>query len=214
MITNELTNLGVLAVTGNEAAIFLQGQVTCDVNEDKVGAFCNAKGRVISTFVLLKTEKEFLIILPKSLLLTIQERLQRYKLRAKVEVFETNFPTFDLLENMPWLCPETSEQFIPQWLNLDILGGISFTKGCYTGQEIVARTHYLGEVKRRLFLAHSSEPEITPNCAIIDESGVTVGNVLSVQNGFVQCVLNIDAKNLVLRLNTSNQEILTLTEIL
>lgn len=46
---------------------------------------------------------------------------------------------------------ETVEKLIPQQINLDILGGISFTKGCYTGQEIVARTHYLGKIKRRLF---------------------------------------------------------------
>jgi tRNA-modifying protein YgfZ len=43
----------------------------------------------------------------------------------------------------------TSEQFTPQMLNLDLVGGVSFTKGCYTGQEIVARTHHLGRVKRR-----------------------------------------------------------------
>ncbi|HSI25318.1 MAG TPA: folate-binding protein [Methylotenera sp.] len=47
----------------------------------------------------------------------------------------------------------TQEQFVPQMLNLDILNGINFKKGCYTGQEIVARTHYLGSVKRRTYLA-------------------------------------------------------------
>ena len=40
--------------------------------------------------------------------------------------------------------------FVAQMLNLDLLDGISFNKGCYTGQEIIARTHYLGRVKRRL----------------------------------------------------------------
>jgi len=44
----------------------------------------------------------------------------------------------------------TQEEWIPQMLNWDLVGGISFKKGCYTGQEIVARTHYLGKVKRRL----------------------------------------------------------------
>ncbi|MHB8353393.1 MAG: CAF17-like 4Fe-4S cluster assembly/insertion protein YgfZ [Burkholderiales bacterium] len=44
----------------------------------------------------------------------------------------------------------TQDQWIPQMLNWDLVGGISFKKGCYTGQEIVARTHYLGKVKRRL----------------------------------------------------------------
>ena len=54
----------------------------------------------------------------------------------------------DIMSGIPWLTTATSEQFIPQMLNLDQLGGISFSKGCYTGQEIVARTHYLGKAKR------------------------------------------------------------------
>ena len=44
-----------------------------------------------------------------------------------------------------------SEAFVAQMLNLDALDGISFTKGCYTGQEIIARTQHLGRIKRRLF---------------------------------------------------------------
>ncbi len=51
---------------------------------------------------------------------------------------------------LAWLNPLTSEKFIPQMLNLKAFGGISFDKGCYTGQEIVARAHYLGKVKRSL----------------------------------------------------------------
>jgi folate-binding protein YgfZ len=56
----------------------------------------------------------------------------------------------DIEEGLPTITPAVSEEFLPQMLNLDILGGISFKKGCYTGQEIVARTHYLGHLKRRL----------------------------------------------------------------
>jgi len=56
---------------------------------------------------------------------------------------------------MPVILPWTQDQFIPQMLNLDALGGISFHKGCYTGQEIVARTQYLGRLKERLALAHA-----------------------------------------------------------
>jgi folate-binding protein YgfZ len=78
----------------------------------------------------------------------------------------------DLLEGIPWLSPATAEEHVPQMLNLDKLDGISFTKGCYTGQEIVARTHYLGKSKRALFLAEcmlDQAPE--PNAAIIDRNG-------------------------------------------
>ena len=47
----------------------------------------------------------------------------------------------------------TVEMFIPQAINFDLVGGVSFSKGCYPGQEIVARSHYLGKVKRRVFQA-------------------------------------------------------------
>jgi folate-binding protein YgfZ len=55
---------------------------------------------------------------------------------------------------MPEIVAATSDQFVPQALNLDALGAINFRKGCYTGQEIVARTQYLGRIKERLQLAH------------------------------------------------------------
>ncbi len=58
-----------------------------------------------------------------------------------------------ILNGIPTLDAETSETFVPQMFNLDLLGGISFKKGCYTGQEIVARMHYLGKLKRRMYLA-------------------------------------------------------------
>ena len=59
----------------------------------------------------------------------------------------------DILAGMPTIYPETVEAFVPQMINLQQLEGISFQKGCYTGQEIVARTHYLGKLKRRMYLA-------------------------------------------------------------
>jgi len=54
---------------------------------------------------------------------------------------------------------ETADQFVPQMLNLDVLGGVSFNKGCYPGQEIVARAHFLGRLKRRMFRAFIPGPE-------------------------------------------------------
>ena len=60
----------------------------------------------------------------------------------------------DVAAGVPQVYPETLEAFVPQMLNLDRLGGISFTKGCYPGQEIVARMHYLGRLKQRMYRAH------------------------------------------------------------
>lgn len=64
------------------------------------------------------------------------------------------------------------DQFVAQMLNYEVLGGISFTKGCYPGQEIIARTQYRGEIKRRTLLAHTSRPE-RPDAGtpVIPESG-------------------------------------------
>ena len=57
----------------------------------------------------------------------------------------------DIRAGLPQVYPAASEQFVPQMLNLDLIDGISFTKGCYSGQEIVARTQNLGRIKRRTF---------------------------------------------------------------
>ena len=55
---------------------------------------------------------------------------------------------------IPYITPATQEQFVPQMANLDLIGGVSFDKGCYPGQEIVARMHYLGKLKQRMYLAN------------------------------------------------------------
>jgi len=54
----------------------------------------------------------------------------------------------ELKRGITWLCTETSGQFLPQMLGYDKIGALNFRKGCYPGQEIVARAHYLGKVKR------------------------------------------------------------------
>jgi folate-binding protein YgfZ len=53
-------------------------------------------------------------------------------------------------QGLPQVYAATREQFVAQMLNLDLLGAVSFDKGCYTGQEVIARAHYRGRVKRRL----------------------------------------------------------------
>ena len=59
----------------------------------------------------------------------------------------------ELLHGVSWLDSETSEKFIPQMLGFEKIGAVSFSKGCYPGQEIVARTRYLGKVKRTPLIA-------------------------------------------------------------
>jgi folate-binding protein YgfZ len=57
----------------------------------------------------------------------------------------------DIMAGIPAIYPETSGQFTPHQLNFPEIGGVSFNKGCYIGQEIIARTHYLGKSKSRLY---------------------------------------------------------------
>lgn len=58
---------------------------------------------------------------------------------------------------IPDIVAGTSELFVPQTLNLEVLGGVNFRKGCYPGQEIVARSQYLGKLRRRMAPAHARE---------------------------------------------------------
>jgi folate-binding protein YgfZ len=66
-------------------------------------------------------------------------------------------PCWEWLEirnGIPLITPATQEQFVPQMANMELIGAVNFQKGCYPGQEIVARTQYLGQLKRRMVLAH------------------------------------------------------------
>src|SRR5574343_1419487 len=64
----------------------------------------------------------------------------------------------DVSQGFPLITQATSEHYVPQMVNLDKLGGVSFKKGCYPGQEIVARTHYLGKIKRHLYRVTALQP--------------------------------------------------------
>jgi tRNA-modifying protein YgfZ len=228
----ELTQLGLVSFTGDDAQGFLHAQLTCDVtalpvNRSVYGAYCTPKGRMLATFLLWRTAEGYFMQLPAALRETIQKRLSMYVLRAKVKVedagprftiaglagegaashverilgaapeqhgvvtaahgmaiglprdrYEVVLPRagapatlsklaedaqamepahWDWLElraGVPTITEPTREAFVPQMANLDLIGGLSFSKGCYPGQEIVARMHFLGKLKQRMFLAH------------------------------------------------------------
>ena len=73
---------------------------------------------------------------------------------------------------------ESSEKFIPQMLNLDILDAVSFSKGCYTGQEVVARVQHRGKVKKRMYKINIKETDsVDPHTQIMYQKK-TVGNIV------------------------------------
>ncbi len=60
----------------------------------------------------------------------------------------------NIRSGIPVITPATQEQFVPQMLNMEAIGAVSFNKGCYPGQEVIARTQHLGVLKRRMYLAN------------------------------------------------------------
>jgi folate-binding protein YgfZ len=74
---------------------------------------------------------------------------------AQATPMDSNFWALqEIRAGIPTVYPETREAFVPQMTNMQLIDGVSFTKGCYTGQEVVARMQYLGKLKRRMYLAH------------------------------------------------------------
>lgn len=77
------------------------------------------------------------------------------ELRATLApVSSTVWRRTEILSGVARIVPPTSEHFVPQMVNFELVGGVDFKKGCYPGQEVVARSQYLGKLKRRTFLAH------------------------------------------------------------
>jgi folate-binding protein YgfZ len=196
--------LGVLAFRGVDAAKFLQGQLSANVEKLGTGASTlaglhNPQGRVVALLAVARTSaEELLAVLPRELASGVAQRLRKFVLRSKVIIddtpdayrvlgsdhaspppdtasiawgtrrllltprdrlggFEISDPAAlarwqmtDIAEGLPQVYAATSEAFVAQMLNLDLLGAIAFDKGCYTGQEVIARAHYRGRVKRRM----------------------------------------------------------------
>jgi len=104
----------------------------------------------------------------------------------------------DIRAGLPAITAATVEEFVPQMLNLDLVGGISFNKGCYTGQEIVARTHYLGNLKRRMFRLAGAEGPLPQAGEMLhadgqEGHGVVVAAAAAPEGGFeLLAVMNVN----------------------
>lgn len=78
----------------------------------------------------------------------------------------TDWKRVELAAGIPTIYPATQDRFVAQMVNLDALGGISFDKGCYTGQEVIARVHYRGAVKRHMRLVTLADPTPAPGAKL------------------------------------------------
>lgn len=268
-----LENLGVILAQGAEARVFLQGQLTSDL--DRLGpdntllaAGNSPQGRVQAVVRLVQREDGIAMILPSSMLDSTIARLRKYVLRAKVRLYsgadtlvayalpraavpagvrlespsahavhggvsyvnwipaadhalalappglpartdptvEAAWHLAEIRAGQPQIYPQTHESFVAQMLNLDLLDGISFEKGCYTGQEIVARTHFRGAIKRRMFrFAATSAPPV-PGTRLVhgdQHAGEVVDAAASSDGCELLAVVNLAQKDEELRLEGS-----------
>ena len=198
-----MLDIDTLKVTGPDAFEFLQGQLTNDLRRlesepEILAAWCNPKGRVIWFGTVGRSDEGYALSVIAGTGKAIAERLALFRFRAKVE-FEVvgNGQSVDarfLVENgFPWIGEKQLEQYTPHMLNLDLLDAVSFDKGCYTGQEIVARTHYKGATKRRTLRFEASGPVAEGDKVQLD--GRDVGDVLNVAGKQLLAVVPLDKAN-------------------
>ncbi len=112
---------------------------------------------------------------------------ERLWLKLAATLTPAGTPCWEWLEiraGIPLLTQATQEQFVPQMANMELIGAVNFKKGCYPGQEIVARTQHLGQAKRRMVLAHvagNTPPQ--PGDELFGETGDTqsIGMIVNAQ---------------------------------
>jgi folate-binding protein YgfZ len=240
----DLSDNALLAITGDDATAFLQGQLTNDVaalepGEAQWTGWCSPKGRLLASMLLVKRPDGYYAMLPAELAPAIAKRLAMFVLRSKVKVADVSADharlgivgeapaqaqatpvaaglwvvlapqdharvaaarqatrpgtaadwTLALIHaGIPTIVAATQEEFVPQMANFDLIGAVSFRKGCYTGQEIVARTQYRGILKKRMALAHVDGATPTPGQSVYseafgDQSAGTVANVAPAREG-------------------------------
>lgn len=129
----------------------------------------------------------------------------------------------DILSGIPNVLPQTREAFVPQMANMDLVDGLSFRKGCYPGQEIVARMRYLGTLKRRMYRLHlDSEIVPQPGDEIFvkdDQRHQPIGKIVDAQaypEGGCEAlaVLQIhEAQNAILQLGSQQEVEISLTAL-
>ena len=110
----------------------------------------------------------------------------------------------EIASGYPWICAATTETCVAQMLNQHTIGGVHFRKGCYPGQEIIARAQYRGQVKRGLAVARSAVAQ-TVGANVVDDAGAEAGLVLNVSGSLNLLVLKHGAAHSALRDELGNE---------
>jgi tRNA-modifying protein YgfZ len=133
----------ILGVAGKQSAQIVKA-LTGLLPDSDMQSSANATLRVIK----LNAEKWLMLAKPPANSLWD-------KLKTQLKPVGTDaWNLLDIRAGIPWITPATQEHFVAQMTNYELIGGVDFKKGCYPGQEIVARTQYLGKLKRRMYHVH------------------------------------------------------------
>ena len=146
-VTSEWTLLGVSGASAGALARLVAGEAPVAIRGVTHGRD--------DTIVIRLPGDRYEVIIPAARAQSAKELLAH---QAEV-TDETYWNWLDIRAGIPLITTETQEAFVPQMANLDLIGGVSFTKGCYPGQEIVARTHYRGTLKQRMYCASAPDGE-------------------------------------------------------
>ena len=165
-----------IGIAGPSAALHLQelwGPVPAQVDDCRSDAG-------LTVMRLPGVTPRFQLVGPVSALGPLWDRLKSVATPVGAPVWRW----LDIKAGVPSVLPGTVEELVPQMANLDLVGGINFKKGCYPGQEIVARMHYLGRLKQRMVLAHvASDIRPLPGTSVFAPNfpGQSAGMVVDAQ---------------------------------
>jgi folate-binding protein YgfZ len=156
------TQLVCFGVAGKEAAAMLQAKVG-ELPQDTL-----AVARHANAGIMRMGDERFQLIVPAEHAAALWQQLSPQARPAGAPCWDW----LNIRAGFPVVLPATQEQFVLQMLNLDLIGGVSFKKGCYPGQEVVARLHYLGKLKQRTYLAHiAGDAAPQPNDPLYNDDG-------------------------------------------
>ncbi len=237
-------HLAVIHASGADAASFLQGQLSNDflllpTNQWQLAAYCSPKGRMLASFWGGKlaadtAHQEIVLVLSKDIAAATLKRLSMFVMRAKVKLVEAPDMLPDLFDNhglSNWANNEVQrgiaritaplvDLFVPQMLNYESVGGVSFKKGCYPGQEVIARSQFRGAIKRRTYLVEIADnrtsttaPAAVGQAVFTTEAEEAVGIVLQIDKNLALICIQTHSANADLRLGNPNGVPITMRQL-
>lgn len=196
-------------------AVFYKVTISIDDTLQQAGYYADA---LRTRYPELPLENNAAICINDTLIIKIPGSVERYlligaHLDIENKIAESSWKMLDIRANIPAIYPETSEKFLPHEINLPLLNAVSFKKGCFTGQEIIARMEYRGKLKKHLYRAEVQSDDAPIRGADIFTGKETGGKLVDFcQLSYHHYELLVIAQDNppTLSLDTDNQVIITL----